>query len=151
MLLESARVARNRAPGRGGHRGRGARWRELGDVRRSRLKLRSTGNVGACVYVQVASFTPGRECSPRPPFVRCRKGETVICCVKSSWPLPDQFRTLAKSRRSSEIEPQPGTSIAARKLYPITSSARASNTGGSCRPSCRAVFWFTTNSKSVGA
>ena len=32
----------------------------------------------------------------------------------------------------------------------ITSSARATNRGGSCNPSCRAAFWFTTNSNSVG-
>ena len=37
-----------------------------------------------------------------------------------------------------------------KKPYSITSSAPASNKRGSCRPSCRAAFWFTTNSNSVG-
>jgi hypothetical protein len=40
---------------------------------------------------------------------------------------------------------------AAIATHSITSSARASNPGGSCTPSCRATFWFTTNSNSVGA
>jgi hypothetical protein len=38
-----------------------------------------------------------------------------------------------------------------RETYSMTSSARSSNEGGSCKPSCRAAFWLTTNSNSVGA
>src|SRR3984893_1301550 len=58
--------------------------------------------------------------------------------------LPPLYRYLPLSRylaapRVRSVG-QADSCIAARTLYSITASARASNKGGSCRPSCRAVF-----------
>lgn len=70
-------------PPRGGPPAGGLPGVDLGDVRLSRLKLRSTQNVSACVYVRVASLIrePGRGL--RPPFDRCREETSTV--TASCW------------------------------------------------------------------
>lgn len=71
---------------------------------------------------------PGRmRCSARHP-----KADTSVVCAKGS---PSQFRTRATQQR---------------RLYSITSSARACSIGGTVMPNAFAALRLMTNSNLVG-
>lgn len=75
---------------------------------------------------------------------------SAVLSARPSLPVfPDKRtckRLLARLKRATF-----GLMQCNKNPYSITSSARASSMGGSCRPSCFAAFWLTTSSNSVGA
>src|SRR5215813_13091409 len=100
-----------------------------------------------------SGFANAVNVSSRLRFVRTKTGVSSGLCPFSSQDhlvgtVTGSPSGRASQRSSLSILPEPHDELA---LHSITSSARASSVGGTCRPSAFAVFRLITSSYLVGA